>query len=219
LNTEQHLYVIPCRDGFSCLGFDNARDHANQIAGRLEQPDLAFGHGDHGTLIGYAKYQAAISAWGRSPLTQQTYFDPGTDPKAIRALEDCRKNRRKVRLMLGNTVTGQCWLEEHDVIGRIGRSIGTLKVPLLIEHGADGGAAILTDCLLRIIDWDSGRDLYRHPVFHIPELSIQRAAEPGKLPWQVLHDGTVVACFADIGKAGAYLAFMCGETIEPRIFQ
>jgi hypothetical protein len=27
-----------------------------------------------------------------------------------------------VRLVLGDTVTGQCWLNEHDVSGRIGRS-------------------------------------------------------------------------------------------------
>ena len=87
LNAEQRLYVIPCGDGYTCLGFDNARSHADQIAARLQRPDLAFASSDHGSLDGYAKYQAAIAAWGRSQLTLQTYFDPGTDPKAARALE------------------------------------------------------------------------------------------------------------------------------------
>lgn len=219
LNPEQRLYVIPCGDGYTCLGFDNARDHANQIADRLGQRGLAFGDEDHGSLAGYAKYSAAIDAWGRSPLTQQTYFDPGTDAKAVRVLETCRRDGRKVRLMLGNTATGRCWLEEHDVVGRIGRSAGTLKVPLLIEPGACGGSAILTNCLLRIVEWDTGRDLYRHPAFRIPDLSIRRAAEQDERPWQVLHDGAVTAAFSDVGRAGAYLAFMCGETVEPRIFQ
>lgn len=219
LNTEQRLYVIPCGGGYSCLGFDNARDHANQIARRLKQPALAFGDGDHGSPTGYAKYQAAIEAWGRSPLTRQTYFDPGTDPKAARALETCRRDGRKVRLMLGDTATGRSWLDEHDVVGRIGRSTGSLKVPLLIEPGADGGVAILTDCLLRIVDWGSHQDLYRHPAFRTPDLAIRRAEAKDELPWQVLHDGTVAAGFSDVGKAGAYLAFMCGETVEPRIFQ
>ena len=122
LNTEQGLYVTFCGDGYSCLGFDNARGHADQIAAQLDRPDLAFAAGDYGSLDGYAKYQAAINAWEHSRLTQQTYFDPGTDPKAARALENCRRDGRKVRLVLGDTVTGQCWLNEHDVSGRIGRS-------------------------------------------------------------------------------------------------
>ena len=219
LNPEQRLYVIPCGDGYTCLGFDNARDHANQIADRLGQRGLAFGDEDHGSLAGYAKYRAAIDAWGRSSLTRQTYFDPGTDTKAARVLESCRRDSRKVRLMSGDTATGRCWLEEHDVVGRIGRSTGTLKVPLLIEPGADGGTAILTNCLLRIIEWDTGRDLYRHPAFRLPDLSIRRAAEQDERPWHVLHDGAVMATFSDVGRAGAYLAFMCGETVEPRTFQ
>lgn len=219
LNAEQRLYVIPSGDGHSCLGFDNARDHTRQIADRLDQQALAFGDGDHGTLAGYAKYCAAIDAWGRSPLTQQTYFDPGTDAKAARVLETCRRDGRKLRLMLGDTATGRCWLDEYDVVGRIGRSSGPLKVPLLIEPGADGGVAILTSRLLRIVEWNTSRDLYRHPAFHVPALSIRRAAEQGDRPWQVLHDGTLTAAFSDIGRAGAYIAFMCGETVEPRIFQ
>lgn len=219
LNTEQRLYVIPCGDGYSCLGFDNARDHAHQIANRLQQPNLAFDDGDHGTLTGYRKYREAIDCWGRSTLTQQTYFDPGTDPEAARVLERCRRDGRKLRLMLGDTATGQCWLSEHEVVGRIGRSTGTLKVPLLVEPGADGGTAILTNCLLRLIDWRTGEDLYRHPAYRTPDLAIRRDAGHSDLPWQVLHDGKVAACFADVGKAGAYLAFMCGETVEPRVFQ
>lgn len=219
LNDERGLYIIPCADGYSCLDFDSARDHADQIAAQLGRPELAFAADDHGSLDGYGKYLAAIDAWAHSPLTWQTYFDPGTDPKAARALERCRHNASKVRLVLGDTATGRCWLDEHDVVGRIGRSTGALKVPLLIEPGEDGGAAILTTCLLRVVDWDSGRDLYRHPAYRTPGLMIQRAPEPADRPWQILHDSTVVACFCDIGKAGGYLAFMCGETVEPRIFQ
>jgi len=219
LNPEQRLYVIPCGDGYTCLGFDNARDHAGLIAARLEQPALAFKPGEYGAIAGYEKYRAAIRAWGSSALTQRTYFEPGTDPKAARVLEKCRRDGSRVRLIQGDTATGRSWLDEHDVVGRIGRSTGTLKVPLLIEPGADGGTAILTGCLLRLIDWESGVDLYRHPAYCTPDLSIRRDTEKLDLPWQVLRDGEVQACFSDIGKAGAYLAFMCGETVEPRVFQ
>ncbi|MBB4844370.1 hypothetical protein HNP55_002906 [Paucibacter oligotrophus] len=218
LNTEQQLYVLDHGRGYSCFGFANAHDHANQMAERLKRPDLAFGEADFGTLSGYQKYLAAVEAWGKSLLSRKTYFDPATDPKAARVLERCREANAKVRLILGDTATARTWLDEHDVVGRIGRSTGTLKVPLLIEPGADGGIAILTAYLLAIIDWESGEFLFRHPRYRAPDLLI-RPGEDADRPWEVLHDEQVVACFPDIGKAGAYVAFMRGETVEPRIFQ
>lgn len=68
LNLEQKLYVISERSGHSCFGFDNARDHANQIAQQLDQSHLAFAPGDYAALAGYQKYLTATAAWGRSLL-------------------------------------------------------------------------------------------------------------------------------------------------------
>lgn len=218
LNAERQLYVLAQGDGYSCFGFANARDHAAQIAERLHRPDLALQAQDFGALSGYEKYLAAVQAWGASSCSRQTYFDPGTAPQAARVLEQSRQKGNTVRLILGDVDTGRSWLEEHDVVGRIGRSTGNLKVPLLIEPGAHGGTAIPTACLLAIVDWEGGAFLYRHLAFTPPELQIQRTDDTER-PWDALHDGKVVARFADIGKAGAYVAFMRGETIEPRIFQ
>lgn len=108
-------------------------------------------------------------------------------------------------------------MDEHDVVGKIGRSGGALKVPLL-EDGQSHGGAILTACVLTLINWKSGRTLYRHPAYREPDLELQPSEVPGH-PWAVLHRHEVIARFKDIGKAGAYIAFMRGETIEPRIFQ
>lgn len=218
LNAERQLYVLDHGDGYTCFGFANARDHANQMAERLKRPELAFGETDFGALSGYQKYLAAVDAWGQSALSRKTYFDPATDPKAARILERCRENGAKVRLIQGDTETGRTWLDEHDVVGRIGRSMGTLKVPLLVEPDADGGTAILTACLLAIVDWKSGEFLFRHARYRVPDLLI-RPSDDAERPWDVLHDEQVVARFWDIGKAGAYVAFMRGETVEPRIFQ
>lgn len=217
-NTEQKLYVIATGDGYSCFGFNNARDHANQIAERLNRADLSFTSNDYAALAGYRKYEAAVSAWSQSALTKQTYFDPGTDPKAATVLESRRQTGGKVRLVLGDTRTGEPWLNEYDVVGKIGRSGGSLKVPLLVEDGESGGGAILTACVLNIIDWKSGRTLYRHPAYREPELSLQPSDIPER-PWAVIHLNEVIARFKDMGKACAYIAFMRGETIEPRIFQ
>ncbi|TFI48750.1 hypothetical protein E4O93_06145 [Diaphorobacter sp. DS2] len=218
INPEQQRYVVDCGVGYSCLGFANARDHANQIAHKLGRPDLAFAEGDYATIAGYEKYCNAVEAWSRSPLTRTTYFDPGTDAKAAKVLESCRTHERKVRLILGDTRTGEPWLEEHDVVGRISRSTGSLKVPLLIEAGECGGTAILCACLLAIIDWRSGDFLYRHAAYREADLSIQPSGNADR-PWDVLRRSEVVASFGDIGQAGAYLAFMRGATIEPRLFQ
>jgi hypothetical protein len=218
INAEQQLYVIDCGEGYTCLGFGNARDHANQIAHRLSRPDLASTDEDYATLAGYEKYCNAVQAWSQSPLTRGTYFDPGTDAKAAKMLESCRTRDRKIRLILGDTRTGEAWLEEHDVVGRIGRSMGSLKVPLLIEPGEHGGCAILCACILAIVDWASGDFLYRHRAYREADLSIKPSGDAER-PWNVLRREEVVACFADIGKAGAYVAFMRGATIEPRIFR
>lgn len=135
INVEQQLYVIDCGEGYTCFGFSNARHHASMIAQELGRPDLAFTNGDYATLAGYEKYRNAAQAWSQSPQTHATYFDPGTNAKAAKVLESCRICGRKIRLILGDTATGEPWLDEHDVVGRIGRSMGTLKVPLLIQPG------------------------------------------------------------------------------------
>ena len=219
LDPDQHQYVIRAGDdGYSCLGYNNARDHANQIAHLMNRPELAFSDDDYATLAGYEKYQAAVAAWERSPFGARTYFDPHTDPSVRRVLETCRLARTPVRLILGNPRTGQSWLEEHDVVGTIGRSTGWLKVPLLVPQGEASGSAIQTANVLGIVDWTSGKMLYRHPSYLVPDLLIQQT-DDRRLPWRVLYQGMDIARFDDIGKAGAYVAFMRGATVEPRIFQ
>ena len=172
------------------------------------QDDQHGNNGDHDagfkTLVAVADRKVAEAA--------------GTDAKAGKVLESCRTRERKVRLILGDTSTGEPWLEEHDDIGRIGRSTGSLKVPLLIEPGEHGGCAILCACLLAIVDWESGDFLYRHTAYREADLSIKPSGDADR-SWNVLRREEVVASFRDIGKAGAYLAFMRGATIEPRVFQ
>jgi hypothetical protein len=202
----------------SCLGFDNARDHANQIAERLGQPELALDTEDAATLAGYAKYLRAMQAWGASSASRHTYFDPGTTPEAARVLERCRTAGNKVRLVLGDTATGESWLDEYDVVGTIGRSIGPLKVPLLIEEGENGGGAILTACLLCVIDWRNGKPVYRHPAYRVVDLAITPSGDDQR-PWAVRRRDETVAQFSDIGKAAAYLAFMRGLPVEQTIFR
>lgn len=179
---------------------------------------MAFDAADYASLAGYAKYLRAIRAWGTSSASRQTYFDPGTAPEAARVLERCRRAGTKIRLVLGDTATGESWLDEYDVIGTIARSIGPLKVPLLIEEGEHAGGAILTACLLCVIDWRNGKQFYRHPAYRVADLTIAPSGDDQR-PWAVYRSDETVAQFHDIGKAAAYLAFMRGESVEPAIFR
>jgi hypothetical protein len=68
----------------------------------------------------------------------------------IEVLETVRQNQRRVILFYGNTQAGQFRLKKHDGIGRIGRSTGLIKVPLLLEPGKIGETALLDHCVIRI---------------------------------------------------------------------
>ena len=217
ISPGQPLYVLHHEGGVTCFGFENARDHTAQISQLLADPSLAFTEADFGQLSGYERYQRACAAWAASPLSKQTYFDPRTDPKVASVLERYRKNGMTLRVFNGDAKTGADWLEEFDVVGTIGRSSGTQKVPLLMPAGESYGSAILTACVVRLVDWETGRDLYRHPLYQVPEFDLV-TGNLTKLPYEVLHKGAVQSRFASKPAAMAYIAYMSGLSIEPRVF-
>ena len=205
VNEQQRVFVIRCGGGgFSCFGFDNCFGHCEQLAGLLGVPDLAPRPEEIGTLAQYDLYLTLIALASTRELG--TYFDPGTPPAVRRALEEARVHRSTVRLFQGDRETGRSWLEENDVIGRIGRSTGILKVPLLVSAGADGGGAILTACVVRILDVHSRRELYRHPTFHVPPMEVRGA--------EVLVGGAVHARFPTAKLARDWKGFMHGELMR-----
>ena len=62
-----------------------------------------------------------------------------------------------------------------------------------------------------------GKAMYRHAVYREPELGLVPDADAAH-HWCVRHRGETLARFDDLTKAAAYLAFMRGATIEPRVF-
>jgi len=99
-------------------------------------------------------------------IVNGTYYDDRTNKEVIDILEKYRKNQEFIVIHYGHTTgdkTGLDWLEENDVRGRIGRSTGSIKVPLMVESGQIGGDAILDHCIIRIRRY--GNDLYRHPQY------------------------------------------------------
>ena len=164
-NDEQRLFVIPAGKGFSCLGFDVCYRESRQLAERLGRQDLMPREDEVGSLKQYDGYRELVKSIGSRDLG--TWFSAETPEPVRRILENARLGRTRLRITLGDRETGEAWGGRPET-GTIGRSMGPLKMPLLIKTSrSTGGGAILTDCIVRIED--GSRDLYRHPDFHMPE--------------------------------------------------
>ena len=95
-------------------------------------------------------------------------FDQRTPDQVCNILAKYSGNRsQRVRLFYGDTTTGKDWFESYDTIGYVGRSTGTVKIPLLVATSRSlGGGAILDHCIVRItIDKQT---VYQHPNYHAP---------------------------------------------------
>jgi len=100
-----------------------------------------------------------------------TAYHLGTPPEVIRILENhLHDYSERLHLSYGDKETGEDWNEEYDVDGYIGRSSGSIKIPLLIHNSRSmGGSGILTDCIVRIQTAKGKITLYKHPKYHSNE--------------------------------------------------
>jgi len=82
-------------------------------------------------------------------IVNGTSYHDETKPDVIKWLETSRERKQRIRIWYGKN--GQCWNDEYDTIGYVGRSTGNQKIPLLIHNSRSmGGGAILDDCIVRI---------------------------------------------------------------------
>lgn len=146
-------------------------------------------------------------------LINGTSYHDETPDEVIRVLENARQNRIRLHISLGDQQTGRDWLEEFETHGHIGRSMGTVKVPLLVSNTRSlGGGAILDHCIVRIRTSAGGRVLWQHPSYHHGTLEIRQKTEPVTLPdgrtltVDVLRDGELQAAFENITKARRYIS-------------
>ena len=115
------------------------------------------------------------------------YYHKDTPDAVVRALEQARSSRQRVRLYLGDVKTGRDWLEEHDVEGTIGNSLGPLKVPLVVHNRRSlGGPALLDHCIVRI-KWTTGGVLYQHPSYHTGTFMIREIGLNDTIGGENLH--------------------------------
>ena len=140
---------------------------------------------------------------------------------ALVAAALCSAYRRKVRVRIwyGKIETGHAWLEEHDVTGRIGISMGPICVPLLLSSNRSiGGGAILDHCIVKIQETRSKRVLYEHSTFGRGHFRIGGEPECDRVPVPVYHYHTGddkgwqnVANFKTWDRAVRWVDFMTGN--------
>lgn len=215
INEAQRLFVIPCAGGYTCAGFDYVFRQLRVLAEKLGKYGINIGPLDPaaiGTTQQYHQYQSAVALIGNRDLG--TWFDPDTPRKVETVLETCRKSGERIRIFYGDANTGRDWMEENDVVGRVGRSTGKMKIPLLIPDADCGGPGILDHCIVRIVDARSRRELYRHPQYHLPALVISESKGAKGYTHSVHADGKLQANFKSHAKAAHYVAFIAGETMD-----
>ena len=137
-----------------------------------------------------------------------TSYHIETPAAFVLVLERARQNRTRIHVSFGDATTGLDWLEEWDITGYVGRSMGPIKVPLLVANRrSTGGGAILDHCIVRIRLSAGGGILYQHPDYHYGTLSIRPKTEPVTLPdgrvltIDVVRDGELHASFESMEKA------------------
>lgn len=137
-----------------------------------------------------------------------TCYHRETSTTVISVLETLLKEGTQVRIFYGDTKTGQSWHDEWDVVGIIGRSTGSIKIPLLVPEGEHGGSGLLDHCIIRIDSMHSTR--YQHKKFRVGEMSLTKGKEK-TFPWEVFIDGVLHARCKKNTEATKLMAFLQGN--------
>jgi hypothetical protein len=225
INNEQHLFVIPSGDGYSCMGFDVVYKQLCVIREKITEKKLniksifssdsleAFEESKIGTIEQYNAYKNAFSNLAKTGLKLGTWFSFDTPKKVRRILEEYRLSNDKIRIFYGDNETGRDWMKENDVMGTIGRSTGTMQIPLLISDDEHSGPGLLDSSIVRIIDVATKKELYRHSKYHQPEIEIIASSEKG-YSHSVTIKKEVHGNFRTIGGAAGYVAFLTGDSMQ-----
>lgn len=220
VNKGTQRFELHSEIGVSFYGFQNCLDAITELANRmgLEYMDPA----QFGTMEQYLMYRKYIGLFSNHPSNRLTWFDAGTATEVKRILELAIESGKKLRLFFGDAETGRDWMEEYDTVGKIGRSTGPMRVPLLLDSKGEGGPAILTRNVIRIQNATNGQDLYVHPEYQEPVLRntpIADGSSPG-LTWKTeVKIGTEweeQARHKSEAHATRYLEFICGQRVSQR---
>lgn len=216
VNPERKLFILDHGQFVTCHGFEVVARELGALLSRFGQ--LAFLKAKAvattlGSLGQYEVYQECLAYLASHRIQSDTWFNPNTPRKVCDLLEDYRISGKRLRVFYGDASTGRDWMCESDMLGRIGRSTGTLRIPLLVPKKEHGGPGLLDDAIVRLIDVASKRELYRHPTYHQPSITLHPANLKG-YTHEVSFEGVVQARFKSAKRANEYIAFLTGASMK-----
>lgn len=167
-----------------------------RVPGAITKPDGTIELGSEEGRA--ARYRASASG---------IYFRVETPRALARALEQACATAKPVRLFYGDPDTGLDSLERRDVEGTLRRTLGPLVV-IGIDTAEGRFEAVHDHCLVRVKI--AGRDVYRHPGYHQPELELVDAKH-GDRPFEIVVKGEAIARFAMKDDRAQLISFLAGS--------
>ncbi len=126
-------------------------------------------------------------------------------------IEELSRSSRQTRIRIWHGENGKVWTEENDVTGYVGRSNGSIKVPILIHNKRSlGGGSLLTSCCAKIVETKTNRVIYQHENFVLPVYNVANSTEPGYL-FSVMENGTVYSNHKTEAQAFRLRDFLIGK--------
>lgn len=78
-----------------------------------------------------------------------TFYHRETPDEIIEILERARAERTRIRIWYGDVKTGRAWGDSEQ--GRLGRSGGPVKCPIILNNRRSiGGGALLDHCIVKV---------------------------------------------------------------------
>ena len=102
-------------------------------------------------------------------------FDDETNENVMNVICECFLRGTRIRVWYGDIVTGKSWDEENDTIGRVGKSTGNVKIPLLIKNKrSSGGGALLSNRIIKIVNMSTKKFCTNMKLFHNQNLTLHK---------------------------------------------
>lgn len=126
------------------------------------------------------------------------------------------KYKFRIRVFYGDIHTGRSWNEEYDVMGKIGRTCGNIKIPILLKRkDSYYGGALLLSSVIRIDDIEDKRTLWKLSNFHVEKMTIE-SRKSKDYPFAVMQtqdNGAIsnIANFKTEIQAQKWIDFMEGK--------
>jgi hypothetical protein len=160
-------------------------------------------------------------------VINDTWFDVRTPDEVIHLLELARRLNYYVWFRLGDPATGEDWMDCYAVCGFVGRSMGPIKIPILLRSRRSiGGGGMLTDSIVRLVVHRAGsrgvvpfNRQWQAATYKTPELFVDYVLNysDNRRTWVVKDKtaNTIHGHFKSIVQAKRYIDFITGRRLNP----